>query len=104
MGLEEVPAVRFLEAVGKEFARPEVWVYLGFGAFSGYALGRFLKAVVPWVALFYLGAVLMGQASPEVLFLKLYGLMEQAWAFLSGLNGGLLLGLGLGVLSGVSDR
>jgi hypothetical protein len=84
MGLEGVPAVRFLEALGREFARPEVWAYLGFGAFSGYALGRFAKAVVPWVALFYLGAVLTGHASPEVLFLRLYELMERTWAFLSG--------------------
>jgi len=76
----KVPAVRLLETVGRGFARPEVWAYLGFGAFSGHALGRFAKAVVPWAALFYLGA------------------------FLSGLNGGLLLGLGLGVLSGLSDR
>ena len=104
VGLEDIPAIRLLEGLGREFARAEVWVYLGLGAFSGHALGRFVKAVAPWVALFYLGAVLMGQASPEVLFLEVYELMERAWAFLSGLNGGLLLGLGLGVLSGLSDR
>jgi hypothetical protein len=104
VGLEDVPAIRLLEGLGREFARPEVWIYLGFGTFAGYAVGRFVKAVAPWVALFYLGAALMGQASPEALLLGLYGLVERAWAFLSGLNGGLLLGLGLGVLSGLSDR
>jgi len=92
------------EALGRAFSRGEAWVYLGLGLLSGYALGRVARAVVPWVALLYLGAWLLGRADPEALARELGEASREVWAFLSGLPAGLSLGGVVGFLSGLSDR
>ncbi|MGC8903866.1 hypothetical protein [Thermus sp.] len=100
----EMPALEALEALGRAFSGGEAWAYLGLGLLSGYALGRVVRAVVPWLALLYLGAALLGRADVEVLVRHLGAASRELWAFLSGLPAGLSLGGAVGFLSALSDR
>lgn len=102
--MESLPVFHALEALGRAFSQKEAWVLLGVGALSGYALGRVARVLLPWAALLYLGAALLGRADLEALAHHLGAASKEAWAFLSGLPTGLSLGAVVGFLSGLSDR
>lgn len=102
--MEALPAFHALEALGRAFSQKEAWVLLGVGALSGYALGRVARVLLPWTALLYLGAALLGRADLERLTHHLGAASKEVWAFLSGLPTGLSLGAVVGFLSGLSDR
>lgn len=102
--MESLPVLQVAEALGRAFSQGEAWALLGVGLLSGYAVGRVARAVVPWMALLYLGAVFLGRGDLEDLARQLGAATREVWAFLAGLPTGLSLGGVVGFLSGLSDR